>query len=166
MYSTTMSRMIRAPRAAVFAALIDGQAVARWRTPDGMTGHVHEFDPRVGGRFRLSLTYDAPGQDGKSGARTDTYHGRFAELVPGERVVEVLEFESADEALRGEMTMTTTLIETRDGTEVHLRHDGVPDSVPLQDNEAGTRMALENLARYVEGWPTRSTCDSRAVSAT
>lgn len=146
-----MSWLVRAPRAAVYAALVDGEAVARWRTPDGMTGQVHEFDPRVGGRFRLSLTYDSPGQDGKSGARTDTYHGHFAELVPGERVVEVLEFESPDESLRGTMTMTTTLTDVEGGTEVRLHHDGVPDSVAPEDNEAGTRMALANLARYVEG---------------
>jgi hypothetical protein len=34
---------------------------------------------------------------------TDTFHGRFVELVPDERVV-VVEFETADPALRGEMT--------------------------------------------------------------
>jgi hypothetical protein len=25
-----------------------------------MTSHVHEFDPREGGSFRISLTYDEP----------------------------------------------------------------------------------------------------------
>jgi uncharacterized protein YndB with AHSA1/START domain len=32
--------------------------------------------------------------------------GRFVELVPNERVVEVVEFEAADPALRDELTLT------------------------------------------------------------
>jgi uncharacterized protein YndB with AHSA1/START domain len=74
-----------------------------------MTSHVHEFDPREGGSFRISLTYDAPGRVGKSAPHTDTYHGHFARLVPDEQVIEVFEFETADPALGGTMTMTTTL---------------------------------------------------------
>jgi uncharacterized protein YndB with AHSA1/START domain len=46
---------------------------------------------------------------GKTTARTDTYHGRFIKLVPNELLVEVDEFETADPALRGEMTITITL---------------------------------------------------------
>ena len=134
----------------MYRALLDPQAVARWRAPDGMSAEVHEFDPREGGRFRVSLTYEAPDPVGKSGAHTDTYHGHFAHLVPNERVVEIIEFESADDDLRAPMTLTTTLRDSADGTEVRLTHDGVPDSVPRADNETGTRMALDNLARLVE----------------
>ncbi|MER6985159.1 SRPBCC family protein [Streptomyces carpinensis] len=151
MYATTVSRRVKAPPAAVYRVLVDPDAVAGWRVPDGMTGRVHEFDPREGGRFRVSLTYDDPGVPGKSGARTDTYRGRFARLVPDELVVEVIEFESDDDALGGTMTMTTSLTEVQDGTEVVIRHEGIPDAVPRQDNELGTRMALDNLARLVEG---------------
>lgn len=71
-------------------------------------------------------------------------------LVPDERVVEAFEFETADPGLRGEMTMTTTLTEAAGGTEVSVVHEQVPDRVPAADNEAGTRMALANLARLVE----------------
>ena len=145
-----MSWRIAAPRAAVYRALIDPAAVARWRVPDGMTSEVHEFDAREGGRFRVSLTYDAPADTGKSAAHTDTYHGHFARLVPDEQVVEVFEFETADPGLGGEMTMTTVLADADGGTEVLIVHDGVPDSVPPADNETGTRMALAKLARLVE----------------
>ncbi len=115
-----------------------------------MRSEVHTFDAREGGVFRVSLTYDVPSATGKSEAHTDTYHGHFAELVPDERVVEVLEFETADPALRGEMVMTTELTEVDGGTEVVIVHEGVPDVVPVADNETGTRMALENLALLVE----------------
>ncbi|MFB7597804.1 SRPBCC domain-containing protein [Streptomyces sp. NPDC056160] len=151
MYATRLSGHVRAPRTAVYAALVDPEAIARWRVPAGMRGHVHEFEAREGGRFRVSLTYDTPAGDGKSAPRTDTYHGRFARLVPDERVVEVLEFETADPALRGTMTMTTTLTDADGGTDVLIVHEGIPDAVPAPDNERGTRMALANLARLVEG---------------
>ncbi|PNG19830.1 SRPBCC family protein [Streptomyces cahuitamycinicus] len=151
MYTSRVSGHVDAPRAAVYRALVSAQAIARWRVPDGMSGEVHEFDAREGGSFRVSLTYEAPDASGKSAANTDTYHGHFARLVPDEQVVEVLEFEAADPALRGAMTLTTTLTDARGGgTDVLMVHEGIPDAVPAADNETGTRMALANLARFVE----------------
>lgn len=151
MYSIEMSRRVRAPRTAVYRALLDADAVAKWRAPDGMSTQVHEFDDREGGRFRVSLVYDEPTDTGKSAARTDTYHGHFERLVPDERVVEVMEFESADPALLGSMTMTTTLRDVEGGTEVVMVHEGIPDAVSVADSETGTRMSLDNLAKLVEG---------------
>ena len=149
-YSTRMSWHVKAPRSVVYRALLDADAIARWRVPAGMTSQVHEFDPREGGGFRVSLTYDEPGRSGKSASRTDTYHGHFARLNPDQQVVEVFEFEAADPALRAVMTMTTTLADADDGTEILVVHDGIPASVPPADNETGTRMALANLAALVE----------------
>ena len=115
-----------------------------------MTSHVHSFDPREGGTFRVSLTYSDPTGAGKTSVNTDTYHGRFAKLVPNERIVEVVEFESNEASLQGEMTITTTLVETGGGTEVIVVFDGLPKGVPTADNETGTRMALGKLAALVE----------------
>ena len=70
--------------------------------PIGMTSHLHVFDAREGGLFRISLTYDEPT------AHTDTHHGQFVKLVPNEQVVEVMEFETSDAAMRGEMMVTFT----------------------------------------------------------
>jgi hypothetical protein len=39
-----------------------------WMVPTGMTSHVHAFDLREGGSFRISLTYDAPTGTGKTTA--------------------------------------------------------------------------------------------------
>jgi uncharacterized protein YndB with AHSA1/START domain len=150
MYTTRVGQHVRAPRSAVYRALLDAEAIAMWRVPDGMTSIVHEFSPRDGGSFRVSLTYDTPGPAGKSAAHTDTYHGHFAELVPDQRVVEVLEFETRDPALAGTMTITTTLADADGGTTVTVVHEGIPDAVPPADNELGTRVALAKLARFVE----------------
>ena len=109
MSATRVSRHVAAPRARVYDALIDPKAIVKWKVPSGMTAYVHEFDGREGGTFRISLTYDTPTGVGKTTARTDTYHGRFIKLVPNELLVEVDEFETADPALRGEMTITIPL---------------------------------------------------------
>jgi uncharacterized protein YndB with AHSA1/START domain len=146
-YSTSVSRHIDAPPATVYRALLDPDAIAKWRVPDGMRSHVHQFEAREGGHFRVSLTYDTPGSAGKSAERTDTYHGRFLSLVPDQRVVEQFEFETADPALQATMTMTTTLAASGAGTTVTILHEGIPDVIPAADNETGSRMALDNLAR-------------------
>jgi uncharacterized protein YndB with AHSA1/START domain len=131
MYSTQVSRHVSASRPAVYRALLDADAIAKWRVPAGMSSHV-------------------PVGAGKSAPHTDTYHGHFMKLVPNQQVVEVFEFETADAALRGTMTMTTTLTDADGGTDVLVVHEGIPDGVPPADNETGTRMALANLAQLVE----------------
>lgn len=152
--ATHIKRHINAPRANVYQALLDARAVATWMVPSGMTSYVHEFDAREGGSFRISLTYDAPtapsGHPGKTTAHTDTYHGHFVKLVPHEQVIEVMEFETDDPALGGEMTVTFTLTEADGGTDVFGVHANVPPGVSPADNETGWRMALDKLAALVE----------------
>jgi uncharacterized protein YndB with AHSA1/START domain len=118
--------------------------------PTGMTSQVHAFDARVGGSFRISLTYDTPTGAGKSSAHTDTYHGRFVDLVPNERVVQVMEFETADPAMRGEMKVTFTLSDADGATDVLAVHENVPPGISPADNETGWGMALDKLAALVE----------------
>jgi uncharacterized protein YndB with AHSA1/START domain len=152
-----MTRRVKAPRPSVYRALLDPRAIAKWRVPTGMTSHVHAFDAREGGSFRISLTYDGPTGTGKTTAHTDTYHGGFVKLLPNEQVVEVSEFETANPALRGEMTITMTLADADGGTDVSAVHDGLPPGVPPADNEAGWREALHKLAELVEGdWNPRT----------
>jgi uncharacterized protein YndB with AHSA1/START domain len=75
MSSTRIRCYVNAPRSVVYPALLDARAVATWMVPTGMTSHVHTFDAREGGSFRISLTYDAPTGTGKTTASTDTFHG-------------------------------------------------------------------------------------------
>ena len=153
MRSTRVSQHVNAPRAFVYRALLDARAVATWMVPTGMTSHVHAFDAREGGSFRISLTYDAPTGIGKTTAHTDTFHGRFVKLVTNEQVVEVVEFETTDPALRGEMTITYTLTDADGGTDILAVHDGLPRGLSTADNEVGWRMSLAKLAALVEsGW--------------
>jgi uncharacterized protein YndB with AHSA1/START domain len=148
--STCISCQINAPRAIVYHALVDADSVAAWMVPTGMTSHVHAFDAREGGLFRISLTYSAQTGTGKTSANTDTFHGRFVKLVTNEQVVEVVEFETTDPALRGEMTITISLADAQGGTDVVAVHDGLPRGLSIADNEIGWRMSLTKLATLVE----------------
>ena len=150
MSSTRVYQHVRAPRHAVYRALLDPRAVQRWMVPDGMRSEVHAFDPREGGGFRISLTYEAPDAKGKSGAHTDTFHGRFVTLVPDAEVVQAIAFETPDPALAGEMRVSYSLREVDGGTEVIGLHEGLPRGVAPADNERGWRSSLAKLAKLVE----------------
>jgi uncharacterized protein YndB with AHSA1/START domain len=145
---------IDAPPAAVYAALLDADAVQQWMVPDGMTSQVHAFDPHEGGTFRISLTYESLTAAGKTSAHTDTSSGRFVRLVPGREVVQAVTFETDDPALQGEMTLRFLLAEDAGGTLLTGEHLGLPPGVSAADNELGWRMSLGKLALLVEGADT------------
>ncbi|PYR35176.1 MAG: hypothetical protein DMF90_14590, partial [Acidobacteria bacterium] len=148
--ATRTARHVKAPRARVYRALIEAGSVGTWVVPIGMTGVVHAFDAREGGQFRVTLTYDEPTGMGKTTAHSDTYHGRFVRLQRDQLVIETMEFESANPAMCGQMTVTFTLTDTSGGTEVVAVHDNLPQGISPSDNETGWRMALDKLAALVE----------------
>lgn len=151
MSTTRVARHIQAPPEDVYAAILNPDAVQRWMVPDGLTSHIHHFNAREGGTFRISLIYDAPTAAGKTNSATDTFHGRFVELVPDSEVVQVVEFETADPTMTGEMTITYTLFESDDGgTDLVGVHENLPSGVRPEDNELGWRMSIDKLAHLVE----------------
>jgi uncharacterized protein YndB with AHSA1/START domain len=150
MATTRVTRRIRAPRSAVYGALLDARAVQHWMVPDGMSSVVHEFEPHEGGGFRISLTYDDDGSVGKTDGRTDTFHGRFSRLVSDTEVVQEVEFETDDPSVQGLMTITYRLVDADDGTDVVGVHEGLPDGVSVADNELGWQISLGKLAGWVE----------------
>ena len=129
--------------------LLDPTVLPRWKVPDGMDLEVHEWEPREGGRIRISLMYRDE-TAGKSDVHTDTYHGQFVHLVPNALIVERDEFETDDPAFRGTMTISIALRDVEGATELVATHDGVPVGVKLADNETGWRMALDKLAALAQ----------------
>ena len=90
MSTTRISVHLKAPRARVYRALLDASAVTTWKVPTGMTSRVHVFEPREGGAFRVSLTYDAATGTGKTTTLTDAdggtdLHAVHEGLPPGVR---------------------------------------------------------------------------------
>jgi uncharacterized protein YndB with AHSA1/START domain len=150
MGSTHLTRHLKASRSDVFRALLDPEAVQQWMVPDGMTSEVHEFEAREGGVFRISLTYDDPQQAGKTSGATDTFRGRFAKVVPDSKIVQVVEFQSDDPAMQGEMTITYLLEDRDGGTNVTGIHEDLPSGLSVTDNKLGWSMSMGKLAKLVE----------------
>ena len=163
--STRVSEIIKAPRDVVYGAFLEPDAVTSWLPPDGMRGHIHTFEPQEGGRFQMSLTYvhRLDSQLGKTSDDTDTFEGRFVELLPCEKIVWAVEFQSDQPDFAGEMTITWNLADTvggDGGTEVTVLCEDIPMGIRLQDNELGSRSSLQKLAAFIE----RSTNDVDALS--
>lgn len=149
--STRTSRIINAPREAVYRAFTDPRALTAWRAPDDMTAAMHEFELRVGGGYRMSLFYPSSNQEhaGKTTEHEDRYTSRFVELDPPSRLVEAIRFDSDDPAFSGEMILDVTLVDVDGQTNVTLAFHNLPAGVRPEDNDAGTRSSLDKLARYL-----------------
>lgn len=138
--------------ATVYAALTDPIALAEWLPPDGMSAEVVHFDARPGGGYRMVLHHDDPvATPGKTGDGSDVVEVRFVELVPGERVVEAVDFVADDEAYAGTMTMTWSITARRGGCLVEVRADDVPSGISEADHLAGMDSSLRHLAAHLAG---------------
>lgn len=117
-----------------------------------MTARIERFDPRIGGGYRMAFLYGDPEQAGrgKSSANEDIFEGRFIELLPDERIVEEVRFQSDDPAFAGMMKITTTLTPTSDGTKVSFSCENVPAGITAEDHQAGMASTLKNLATFIE----------------
>jgi uncharacterized protein YndB with AHSA1/START domain len=145
------SRVIAASPERVWAALIDPGALLAWLPPGEMTGRFERFEARPGGSYRMVLTYpDASGAPGKATADSDIVEARFVDIVPGQRVVQAVDFVSDDPANAGTMNMTWEVTAVDAGTRVDIVAQNVPDGISAQDHAAGLASSLTKLAAYLE----------------
>jgi uncharacterized protein YndB with AHSA1/START domain len=116
-----------------------------------MRGRFERFDMRNGGSDRLVLTYDdASGASGKTSADSDVSEVRIVRIVPGERVVQEVDFETDDPAFKGTMRMEWSLHSGSDGTTVEFEARDVPEGIRARDHAEGLTSSLSNLAAYLE----------------
>jgi uncharacterized protein YndB with AHSA1/START domain len=144
-------RLVRAAPEAVYRAFLDPEALMAWLPPQGMSGRVLRFEPWPGGRYRIELSLQGEGHRvaGKTTERTDVTGGRFLQLVPGRRLVQTVDFESADPAFTGTMVMTWSLDPAPGGTQVEVTAENVPAGISAADHAAGLASSLDNLAGFL-----------------
>ncbi|HEY3696194.1 SRPBCC domain-containing protein [Phenylobacterium sp.] len=150
--TTSVSRVIRAAPEDLYAAFLDPAALLAWLPPGRMTGRMHAFEACVGGGYRMSLFYPADEQAfrGKSAEREDRVDVRFVELSPPHRIVQTAVFDTPDPALQGEMWMVTTFEPVPGGAKVAIRHENLPPGLRPEDDQAGSQISLDQLARWIE----------------
>ena len=145
------SLLIHADRAEVFAAMTSRDALLAWLPPKGMHGRFERFDMRPGGSYRLLLTYaDASDAPGKTSPDSDLSEVRISQIVPGERIVQEINFESDDPAFQGTMRMEWLLRRVDEGTDVEIVARNVPDGIRARDHAEGITSSLANLSAYLE----------------
>ena len=134
-------RVLRATPERVYRAFLDADAMVKWLPPHGFTGKVHQMDPRVGGKYRMSFTNFTSG-------KSHSFGGEYLELVPHERIRWTDRFD--DPSLPGEMRVTVTLKNVSVGTEMHIVQEGLPDVIPVEACHLGWQESLTLLAQLVE----------------
>ena len=146
------SRVIKASSQKIYQAFLNPEAIVSWRPPEGMKCHIYEFNPHEGGTFRMSFGYEDAKHEvsGKTSEHEDVFHGRFLELNPDKRIVELIEFESVDPTFAGEMKITTTFVPVPEGTEVTFVCENVPVGIQPSDHNEGMTSSLKNLAAFTE----------------
>ncbi len=152
MATTQNSKDINATQEVLYKAFTDPKALEIWLAPEEMTGKIHAFDLREGGSYQMSL-YSPPSQKeprGKTSDKEDKYTARFLELKPYQKIVQAITFHSTNKEFEGEMIMEVTLEPKDNGTRVNFLFKNIPPGIKPEDNEAGTKLTLEKLARYVE----------------
>lgn len=141
---------VSAPPSAVYRAMIDPDALVQWLPPQGMTGQISVHEPRPGGRFEMTLTYDQADVTGKTAGNRDVVQAEFVALTPNEKIVQRVDLVSKDPTLVGTMLMSWNLGATNEGTEVSMVCENVPPGIDAADHAEGMRSSLENLARYLD----------------
>jgi uncharacterized protein YndB with AHSA1/START domain len=136
-----LHRVLRCQPEKIYRAFLEPDAMAKWLPPDGFTCTVHEMNPVVGGRHRLSFRNFSNGQQ-------HAFAGSYLELAPGERLRYTDRFD--DPNLPGEIQVTVTLRKVMVGTEVSILQEGLPDAIPVEACYLGWQESLHNLARLVE----------------
>jgi uncharacterized protein YndB with AHSA1/START domain len=124
-----MRRVLHAPRSLVFRALTEPEELAKWWGPHGFTTPSAEFDPRVGGSYRIAM--QPP--EGEVFYLT----GEFREVDPPARLVYTFRWEDPTPDDR-ETVVTLSLREVDDNTEL--------------DFAQGTFATEERRALHRGGW--------------
>lgn len=142
-----LRRVLRFPRAAVYSALTEPRQLAKWWGPRGFTAPSVEFDPHIGGSYRIAM--QPP--DG------DLFHlsGEFREVDPPTRLAYTFRWDPPDPDDR-ETVVTLTLHERDEGTELVLTHGGFAAESRRALHEEGWTESLVRLERVLAQGPGAS----------
>jgi uncharacterized protein YndB with AHSA1/START domain len=136
-----LHRVIPTSPEKIYRAFLEADALAKWLPPNGFTCTVHQFEPTVGGKFRMSFRNFTTGS-------SHSFGGEYHELVPGQRLRYTDTFD--DPNLPGEMEVIVSLTKVSVGTEVEITQSGIPDLIPREACYLGWQESLRNLQKLVE----------------
>ena len=145
----TIGRIIRAPRAAVWAAWTDAASFAQWLLPAPMRCEIVAFEPRPGGALHTRMS--EPG-----GEFVPHMDACFLEVVEGERIVFTNMLSAGwRPAAGGFISAVISLADHPDGTDyrAHVMHKDTADRQTHLDLgfDDGWGTVIAQLSALVEG---------------
>jgi uncharacterized protein YndB with AHSA1/START domain len=134
----TLVRTLKASAQEVYNAWTDPALFQRWMTPGPDAVTTAEFDPRVGGRYRIET---------RMAHQTHVTTGEYRELVPGRRLVQTWIYEGPHKEFEHHETLLT--VELRELgprlTELTLKHERTPDANYGNSVRQGWTACLDRL---------------------
>jgi uncharacterized protein YndB with AHSA1/START domain len=135
-----LTRTLPAPRPEVWSAMTDPERLAAWWGPKGFTAPSIDFEPRVGGRYRIAM--QPPEGD------LFSLHGEFHEVDPPSRLVYTFVWEPP--APDDRETLVTLVLEDRgERTAVSLQHGEFATEERLELHQGGWTDSFEKLERLL-----------------
>jgi len=133
-----LTRVVPAPRDAVFRAWTEPEQLKRWWVPfPGMSVPAAEVDLRPGGRYRFTMR-NAKGEEfGLTGV--------YREVRPPERLVYTWRWEGTERAGDGETLVTVDFEASGATTLLHLTHEHFPNADTQYRHGAGWGGVLDSL---------------------
>ena len=154
--SLTLTRILDAPRDAVFRAWVDPAHIARWIGPRSIKAEVDKMDARPGGAYRIVM-------HGPTG-EAYTVRGIYRELAPPERLVFSWGWEDETSRPRHETVVTISFRAVGDKTEMTLRHEWFESKEARNNHDHGWSGSFDKLAEVLAGAPgmsIRASADDR-----
>ena len=139
--SLNVSRLIKAPRARVFAALTTPAEITKWLGCGPCKAVVAKMEVRAGGEFRFRMKAD----DGEF----DIF-GVYREVNAPARLVFTWNYADCGPAQDGHETrVTIELSELDSGTRVEILHEGFATAEECDKHEHGWNVCLDSIATLV-----------------
>jgi uncharacterized protein YndB with AHSA1/START domain len=137
----SLHRVLRATPEKVYRAFTEALAIASWLPPYGFLCTVHEINPAVGGRFRMSFHNFTTGNG-------HSFGGEYLEVKPNEFLKYTDKFD--DPNLPGEMITSIWLNKVSVGTEIKVLQENIPALIPVEMCYLGWQESLDKLMKLVE----------------
>ena len=134
-----LTRVLDAPREAVFKAFTDPAQLSRWMGPSNITAEVTELDPREAGAYRIVMHGSPQGMH--------VVRGVYREFLPPQRLVFTWAWEqdAATHRAAHESVVTVSLRDIGGKTELTLRHENFESASTRDSHGQGWGGSLDKL---------------------
>ncbi|MCC6515261.1 MAG: SRPBCC family protein [Chitinophagales bacterium] len=139
--SVTLHRILATSPEKVYRAFTQADAMVAWLPPYGFTCVVHEMNPRVGGKYKMSFINFSTGN-------SHSFGGQYLELQENSFIQYTDVFE--DPNMPDVMITSVCIKQVICGTEIKITQENIPAAIPVEMCYLGWQESLEKLKKLVE----------------